>query len=55
VDGQRQTLGVDLIGSYLFGSVVMGDFEPGTSDVDTVAIVRSDLTAGQLAALEHVA
>jgi Domain of unknown function (DUF4111)/Nucleotidyltransferase domain len=54
VEGQRQALGVDLIGSYLFGSVVTGHFEPGISDVDTVAIVRSDLTAGQLAALERL-
>ena len=54
VDGQTQALGVDLIGSYLFGSVVTGDFEPGVSDVDTVAVVRSDLTAAQLAALERL-
>jgi hypothetical protein len=27
VDGQKQILGIDLIGSYLFGSVVTGDFE----------------------------
>jgi hypothetical protein len=54
VDTQTQTLGVNLVGSYLFGSVATGDFEPGISDVDIVAIVRSDLTAGQLAELQRL-
>ena len=54
VDGQKQALGIDLVGSYLFGSVVTGDFDPGISDVDTVAVLRSDLTAAQLAALERL-
>jgi hypothetical protein len=54
VDGQTQALGTDLIGSYLFGSVVTGDFDPGISDVDTLAVVRVDLTAAQLAALERL-
>ena len=54
VEGQTQALGVNLVGSYLFGSVVTGDFDPGISDVDTVAVVRSDLTAIQLATLERL-
>ena len=54
VEDQTQALGVDLVGSYLFGSVVTGDFDPGISDVDTVAVVQSDLTAAQLAALERI-
>lgn len=54
VDGQKQALGIDLVGSYLFGSAVTGDFEPGISDIDTVAILRSNLTAPQLAALERL-
>jgi len=29
----------------------MGDFEPGISDVDTVAVVRSDPTEAELTAL----
>jgi aminoglycoside adenylyltransferase-like protein/nucleotidyltransferase-like protein len=52
VSGQKQALGVDLVGSYLFGSVVTGEFDPGISDVDMVAVLRSDLIATQLAALE---
>jgi hypothetical protein len=54
VDGQVHALGGDLVGSYLFGSVVTGDFDPGISDVDTVAVVRSDLTEAQLVALERL-
>lgn len=54
VDGQTQALGVNLVGSYLFGSVVTGDFEPGISDVDTVAVVRSDLTSAEFAALDRL-
>ena len=53
-DGQRQALGDDLVGSYVFGSVVTGDFDAGISDVDTVAVLRSDPTAAQLAALERL-
>jgi predicted nucleotidyltransferase len=52
VDRQKEVLGDDLIGSYLFGSVVTDDFDPGISDVDTVPVLRSDVTAAQLAVLE---
>jgi predicted nucleotidyltransferase len=48
VGGQKLVLGADLIGSYLFGSVVAGDFDPGVSDVDTVAVLRRDLTLAQV-------
>ena len=54
LDGQTHVLGVDLLGSYLFGSAVTGDFEPGVSDVDTVAVLRSDVTAAQLSGLERL-
>jgi hypothetical protein len=54
VDGQRRVLGVDLVGSYLFGSAATGAFEPGSSDVDTVGVLRSDPTETQLAGLEKL-
>ncbi|MGH2595758.1 MAG: nucleotidyltransferase domain-containing protein [Actinomycetota bacterium] len=54
VDGQTRALGPDLIGSYLFGSVVTGGFDAGISDVDTVAVLRADLTAAQLASVERL-
>jgi Nucleotidyltransferase domain len=54
VDGQRRILGVDLVGSYLFGSAARGAFEPGSSDLDTVAVLRSDPTETQLTGLEEL-
>jgi hypothetical protein len=38
----RPLLGRDLVGLYLSGSSVLGDFEPATSDVDLIAITRDD-------------
>ncbi len=54
VEGQRRALGEGLVGSYLFGSLATGDFEPGISDVDTAAILRSDLSEEELAGLERL-
>jgi hypothetical protein len=38
----RRLLGRELLGLYLSGSSVLGDFEPATSDVDLIAITRDD-------------
>jgi hypothetical protein len=54
VDGQVRALGESLVGTYLFGSVATGDFEPGVSDVDTVTVLRSDLGRAQLESLEQL-
>jgi hypothetical protein len=51
-DAQEDVLGVDLIGSYVFGSVATGDFEPGISDVDTATVLRADPTPEQVGALD---
>ena len=51
VGGQRRVLGTDLVGSYLFGSAATGAFEPGVSDLDTVAVLQHDPTERQLARL----
>ncbi len=52
LEGQRGALGGDLVGAYLFGSVVTGDFDPGISDVDTVVVLVADPGAAQLDALQ---
>jgi Domain of unknown function (DUF4111)/Nucleotidyltransferase domain len=52
--GQEGVLGDDLLGSYVFGSVATGDFEPGISDVDTAVVLRADATPAQLTALGHL-
>jgi hypothetical protein len=54
LEGQRQALRDDLVGSYLFGSAATGSFEPGISDLDTVAVLRSDLTDEQITSLDRL-
>jgi aminoglycoside adenylyltransferase-like protein/nucleotidyltransferase-like protein len=54
VRGQREALGDTLVGSYLFGSVVTGDFEPGVSDVDTIAVLGADLSASERSSLHEL-
>jgi predicted nucleotidyltransferase len=47
--------GSRLLGLYLFGSLAAGGFYPGKSDLDLIAVVESDLEAGeQLEALERL-
>src|SRR5947209_7888797 len=41
-------LGERLRGFYLFGSLVGGDFNSKTSDIDLLAIVESDVTDDEL-------
>jgi aminoglycoside adenylyltransferase-like protein/nucleotidyltransferase-like protein len=40
--GLRETLGDELVGLYLTGSAVTGDFEPGVSDLDLVVVLGRD-------------
>jgi streptomycin 3"-adenylyltransferase len=47
----RQTLSIlypilsdDLVGVYLYGSLAMGCFNPGSSDVDVILVVRQSLS-----------
>jgi hypothetical protein len=54
VRGQEHALGVQLLGTYLFGSAVTGDFDAGISDVDTVAVLRADPGSAQFTALERL-
>ena len=54
VDEQIRALGPALIGCCLFGSVVTGDFEPGISEIDTVAILSDDPTTADLTAFAHL-
>ncbi len=49
---QMQTcLGDTLIGLYLYGSLVTGDFDTESSDIDLAAALTDDLDAAQFAAL----
>jgi hypothetical protein len=40
----QDILGAKLVGLYLYGSLVSGDFDPGLSDVDLLAVLSSELT-----------
>jgi predicted nucleotidyltransferase len=44
-------LGNRLLAVYLFGSATTGAYEPAISDVDTVAVLRDDLTDDDIASL----
>jgi hypothetical protein len=48
---QQDALGDDLIGLYLYGSAVVGDFAPGLSDLDLLAVVMAPIDAARFAAL----
>ncbi len=43
VDRLRRTLGAELVGVYAGGSLALGDYEHGRSDVDVAAVVRGPL------------
>jgi predicted nucleotidyltransferase len=49
--GVRQAVGRKLLGLYLWGSYVVGDFDPRLSDVDLVAALAADLNEDEFAAL----
>lgn len=53
LDQMRQILGQDLVGLYLYGSLVTGDFDLEISDVDLLAALSSDIDQGQFERL-HV-
>ena len=42
----RGVLGDDLLGAYLIGSLALGGYEPGRSDVDLAAVAARRLRAG---------
>lgn len=45
-------LGEKLVGLYLVGSLVVGDFEPAVSDIDLIALTTTELSPPEAAALE---
>jgi predicted nucleotidyltransferase len=46
-DGLTTLLGEQLIGLYLTGSLTYGDFDPGGSDIDFLAVLDSELADEQ--------
>lgn len=52
LDGVKETLGEQMVGLYLYGSLASGDFDPQTSDIDFLIVTREALSDAQVAALE---
>lgn len=50
----QNALGEKLVGLYLFGSLVIGDFHPEFSDIDLLAALSSDVDEANFAALQHM-
>jgi len=48
------TLGDNLLGLYLYGSAVWGDFDDGISDLDLLAVVRSEIVDADLPSLHDL-
>ena len=49
--GLPELLGEQLVGLYLTGSLTYGDFDPGSSDIDFLAVLSKELSDEQLHAI----
>ncbi len=49
--GMQRSLGPKLVGLYLFGSLVSGDYDDGISDIDLLAALSGDIDRQDFAAL----
>ncbi len=54
LDGIRQILGATLVGVYLRGSLVTGDFDLATSDLDLLAATARPVDAAEFAGLARL-
>jgi predicted nucleotidyltransferase len=50
----RSILKEKMVGLYLTGSLVYGDFDEGVSDIDLTAVLQSDLTHDEFAAIQQM-
>jgi hypothetical protein len=54
LSSMQKILGEKLVGLYLHGSLVIGDFDPTISDIDLVAALASDLDDKEFEALQKM-
>ena len=54
LDETRQILGDRLVGLYLYGSLVTGDFDRESSDLDLLAVTSSDIDRDEFARLDKM-
>ncbi len=50
----KSILGSKLVGLYLEGSLVLGDFDPKTSDIDLLAAISNDIDENEYEALRKI-
>ena len=50
----QQVLGANLIGLYLYGSLVTGDFDHDCSDIDLLAVTASDVDEQEFTGLQEM-
>jgi predicted nucleotidyltransferase len=50
----RAALGASLLGLYLFGSLVAGDFDDDISDIDMLAVTAADITDDEFGVLDQM-
>jgi Domain of unknown function (DUF4111)/Nucleotidyltransferase domain len=54
LSGMQKILGAKLIGLYLYGSLVIGDFDPNISDIDLVAALSSNIDDKEFGTLQKM-
>jgi predicted nucleotidyltransferase len=54
LSSMQKILGEKLVGLYLYGSLVIGDFDPTISDIDLVAALASDLDDHEFEVLQKM-
>ena len=54
IDDLRSTLGLDLVGVYLYGSAITGGFDPALSDLDLLVVIESEAALLDLSRIEAV-
>ena len=50
----QQVLGANLVGLYLYGSLVTGDFDHDCSDIDLLAVTASDVNEQEFTGLQEM-
>lgn len=53
-DGLESILREQLVGIYLYGSLITGDFAPGISDIDLVVVMTAELDSTKFNALHRL-
>ncbi|UCD08723.1 MAG: DUF4111 domain-containing protein [Dehalococcoidales bacterium] len=53
-DSAKEVLGEYYVGMYLYGSLALGDFDPGRSDIDPLVVTSEELTDDLIIDLQNM-